>query len=179
MYLEIRDPLIINVNPFLELIQDPKRTTQTVRAASIIRACVEFLRKIETNTLEPDYERDVPLDMSQYLRLFRTARLPKPGRDECVTASDSKHIVVISNHHYYSLSVLSENGEPRSESEILSSLNAIVAESFVSKPEHADIGVFTTENRNRWFEIRRDLEKDPLNKVCFFLSKIVKILFFF
>jgi len=34
------------------------------------------------------------LDMSQYANLFRSTRVPKPGRDELRTASDSRHIVV-------------------------------------------------------------------------------------
>jgi carnitine O-acetyltransferase len=164
MYLEIRDPLIINVSPFLELVADPKRTEPTVRAAAVIHSSLQFLRKVETTTLEPDFERDTPLDMSQYLSLFRTVRLPAPGRDQCVTFDDSRHVVIICNHNYYAMTVLNDAGEPLSEGEILSALNAIVDDSAKGDPA-TDVGLLTTESRQRWFELRQELEKDETNKV--------------
>ena len=49
-----------------------------------------------------------PLDMSQYCRLFSSARIPQRGADHIHTASadTSRHMVVLSRGQFYSLDVL-------------------------------------------------------------------------
>ena len=56
MYLkDMRDPLPINVNPYLQLVDDPRcGGDQVVRAASLVESAVRFWRALQEQTLEPD-----------------------------------------------------------------------------------------------------------------------------
>lgn len=55
MYLrEMRDPLPLNVNPFLKLVDDKRTRDMTTRAASLVASSVRFLQALRNETLEPD-----------------------------------------------------------------------------------------------------------------------------
>lgn len=54
----------------------PSRGSQIPRASSLIFSSLGFIHDLRTGELEPDTVRGVPLDMSQYERLFGTARVP-------------------------------------------------------------------------------------------------------
>ncbi len=122
MYLEIRDSNMINVSPYLMLKDDPRRTDQFVRAASIAHFIGEFTLKIRQGSLAPDMDKDTPMDMSQYEKLFGTARIPALGRDKCITYADASTLVVMSNNKFYTLNLLGPNGV-LSEAEIVRTLS--------------------------------------------------------
>ena len=42
-----------------------------------------------------------PLDMSQYVRLFNTSRIPQKERDELRTHKEDNHILVLRNGHFF------------------------------------------------------------------------------
>eukprot|EP01116_Phalansterium_solitarium_P000730 TRINITY_DN10583_c0_g1_i1.p2 TRINITY_DN10583_c0_g1~~TRINITY_DN10583_c0_g1_i1.p2 ORF type:complete len:644 (-),score=241.54 TRINITY_DN10583_c0_g1_i1:254-2128(-) len=163
MYLNIRDSLTIGVSPFLMLQDDPRRQNQVVRAANLVAGWVQFYDKVRSNAIEPDFEKDGPMDMSQYTRLFGSARIPAPNRDYVVTTYDSRHIVVISHDQYYALDVIKENGDFVSEAEIQANLRDIVAQSSRTASAAPGVGVLTTEDRNRWAALRTELVSDPHN----------------
>lgn len=162
MYLELRDPVIINVNPYVILKDDPQRKSQESRAANIITGALKFLQKIRSNTAEPDLDKDGPLDMSQYLRIFGTSRIPQWRRDYLITDSKSRHITVMHKNHFFTLEVIKSDGSLLSEEEMQSYFKHIVKQ--VKSPAENAIGIFTAEERNRWAALRSELIADPTNK---------------
>jgi carnitine O-palmitoyltransferase 2 len=107
MYLrDVRAPLPINVNPFLQLVDDARNADAHRRAASLIASMLRFRAALLAETLLPDVyhvgklaqsdafyhalrllpraatyyaayaAQSYPLDMSQYGRLFATSRIP-------------------------------------------------------------------------------------------------------
>jgi hypothetical protein len=50
------------------------------------------------------------LDMSQYLSLFHSTRIPKVGRDELKSYPESTHVVVQRGADFYSVNVLESDG---------------------------------------------------------------------
>jgi len=54
MYLKNRDPLPLNINPQLTFVDDPEKTKQSARAASMVRSCARFFRTLEDGNLVPD-----------------------------------------------------------------------------------------------------------------------------
>ena len=52
-----------------------------------------------------------PLDMVQYKKLFGTTRLPNKERDELVTTSDSSHVIIMRNSHFYEMKVVQSDGK--------------------------------------------------------------------
>ena len=77
-YLDTTDSVVLNLNPFFILEDDPtpSRGSQMGRAVGLIMASLGFVHDLRTGQLEPDNMRGTPLDMYQYARLFGTARVP-------------------------------------------------------------------------------------------------------
>jgi len=176
MYLELRDPVIINVNPYVVLNDDPKRKTQPERAANLIYGHLKFLQQIKNNAIEPDMEKDDPYDMSQYLKVFGTSRIPQWRRDYLVNfMNESKHILVMSRNQFFTLDVIRSDGNFVPEEEIQANFQHIISQSTDSSGNDAPIGVFTAEERNRWAAIRGDLTRDSTNKAS--VDKIDRALF--
>lgn len=191
MYLrDVRAALPINVNPFLQLVDDARNADMLRRAASLIASTLRFRAALLDETLLPDVYhmgkaaqtdaflhllRLVPrsaayylayaansyaLDMSQYARLFGTSRIPgsaADGGDSLHTATDSRHIAVLSCGHVYTLAVLKDDGTPLLASEIARSLGAIERDARSRAPPPAAVAALTSETRDAWAALRPEL----------------------
>ncbi|KAF6758607.1 carnitine acetyl transferase [Ephemerocybe angulata] len=180
-YLSHSDPVVLALNPFFVLENDPtpSRGTQLPRAAALIVSSLGFVHDLQAGLLEPDSMRGIPLDMDQYSRLFGTARIPT-GRG-CMMAGhpESRHIVVLRRGQFYWFDVLDDENRPLlTEREVLRNLTAVVADADKEDPSKAarnSIGVLTTENRKTWSSLRDILTGDRNNKAC--LEIVDKALF--
>ncbi|CAB4382829.1 acyltransferase ChoActase/COT/CPT [Rhizophagus irregularis] len=164
-YLSYTDPVVLNLNPFFVLEDDPTpaRNNQVIRAASLILSSLKFIHALRTEILEPDYFRGTPLCMAQFNRLFGTARLPTGTGCTMSTSQDSRHIVVICRGQFYWFDVLKENNEVGiNERELVNNLKTIKQDAsdlpIVDIAKNA-VGVLSTENRTIWAELRDILEK--------------------
>ena len=115
----------------------------------------------------------VPLDMSQYYRVFGTTRVPGRGRDELVYAPASRHIVVMRNNHVYSVEVQREDGLPTDPHDLYSTLTAILHDP--SPPPPHPVSILTATDRETWAHARNELLRDPQNATT--LEKIESALF--
>ena len=102
-----------------------------------------------------------PLDMSQYNNLFATTRVPKRGKDEVVNFSGSRHVVVMRNHHLYSVQALQKNGLPVDRADLCAALSAIINDT--SLPSSHPINYLTGGNRDSWADAQQELMSDPQN----------------
>ena len=102
-----------------------------------------------------------PFDMSQYNNLFATTRVPKREKDEVVKFSNSRHVVVMRNHHMYSVRVLQENGLPVDRADLYAALVAIINDT--SLPSSHPINYLTGGNRDYWADAQQELMSDPHN----------------
>ena len=102
-----------------------------------------------------------PFDMSQYNNLFATTRVPKREKDEVVKFSNSRHVVVMRNHHMYSVQVLQENGLPVDRADLYAALVAIINDT--SPPSSHPINYLTGGNRDYWADAQQELMSDPHN----------------
>jgi len=165
MYLTIRDPLPVNVNPYFILNDDPLRTNQVDRAAGVIHASAKFYSQIVNETLTPDLERTTPLSMYQYTRLFGSYRVPlASGRDDCITAKGSRHIAVTINDRIFTLDIFRRDGTPVPEGDLRVALEEILKKSRDGCPKcGAPVSIFTSQNRDVWAVNRGMLLNDSLN----------------
>ncbi|RDB19388.1 putative mitochondrial carnitine O-acetyltransferase [Hypsizygus marmoreus] len=171
-YLSHTDPVVLALNPFFVLENDPSpdRGTQLPRAASLIISSLGFIHDLRADLLQPDTIRGIPLDMEQYHRLFGTSRIPTERGCRMQVRSDSHHVVVLRRGQFYWFDVLDENNLPvLTEREVLRNLQAIVSDA--DKTERSEvargaIGLLSTENRKIWSQIRSKLEHDRSNASC-------------
>jgi len=105
-YLRYDAPAVVNVNPVFVLEDDPtpSRSQAVPRAVSLVFSSLKFVRAVRLEQLAPDFARDKPLCMSQYKKLFASARAPDPSgadADVVVASNTSTHIVVICRSQLY------------------------------------------------------------------------------
>lgn len=164
-YLNYDSPVVLNLNPFFLLEDDPfnNETTcvnpQVKRAASLTLSSLKFIRALKNETLPTDtLKNGQPLCMYQYRKLFGSSRIPT--EDGCVMQSDnnSNHIVVMSKSQFYWFDVLdTENNLLLSEQDLTINFTSIIQDSLQTPSNEvakSSFGVLTTENRRVWARIR-------------------------
>jgi carnitine O-acetyltransferase len=177
-YLEYRVPTFINVNPVFMFKEEAlPKSDQISRAAQIVVAACDFYKTIISGSLSPDMEKKTPLCMTQYGRIFSTARVPAPGRDSVYTFTGARHVVVVHKHQFFTFDAIdSQTGQILSVEQVLRNLEEIVRRGSSSHLRQPPIGVLTTEHRDTWATLRKDLiGLHPQNAIS--LEKIDSALF--
>ncbi|GAA6002053.1 choline/carnitine O-acyltransferase [Rhodotorula paludigena] len=180
-YLSHSESVVLSLNPFFILEDDPTpaRGNQLMRATSLILASLAFVHDLRTGQLEPDAFRGTPLDMSQYLKLFGTSRIPTKTGCRMEIDPASRHIVVMARGQFYWFDVLDSKHRPAlTERALLSNLTAIISDAGRTPPNQvsqSSLGVLSTERRATWAGHRHHLTKHEGNAMC--LDVIDKALF--
>ncbi|KZT37052.1 acyltransferase ChoActase/COT/CPT [Sistotremastrum suecicum HHB10207 ss-3] len=171
-YLSHSDPVVLALNPFFVLEDDPtpSRGTQLPRASALIVSSLGFIHDLRAGLLEPDNVRGIPLDMDQYTRLFGTARIPTERGCRMASNERSQHIVIIRRGQFYYFDVLDSDNRPiLTERDIHLNLQAIVQDADktpIHEVARSAVGVLSTENRKVWNGLRKTLQTDRNNAAC-------------
>ncbi|KAI1084412.1 choline/Carnitine O-acyltransferase [Whalleya microplaca] len=164
-YLNYDNPVVLNLNPFFLLEDDPTpaRNNQVTRAASLVVSALEFVRAVRREELTPDAVKGKPLDMYQYSRLFGTARVPTENGCQIEQDPESKHLVVLCHGQFYWFDVLDDNSDLiMSEKDISQNLQTIIDDATQTPIQEAAkgaLGILSTENRKTWSGLRDVLTK--------------------
>ena len=173
MYLDIRDPLVIDVNYFIKLITDHLKVKYTSPdiAGVIINKLMDIYESIELETFEVEKARDTPMCMSQYKQMFKATRIPKENRDEYIVKAKTKnnHIIIMFKNHMIKVNLNDESGQRHSCKMIINTLNNILN----SKIEKNDtsIGLITTAPRDQASLVLKDILKIDKNIKSFEILK--------
>lgn len=165
-YLNYDNPVVLNLNPFFLLEDDPTpaRNNQVTRAASLIISALCFVRAVRKEELPPDTVRGQPLDMYQYSRMFGTARVPTDHGCIIGQDSDSKHVVVMCRGQFYWFDVMDHNNDLiMTEKDMALNLKSIVEDADeipIHEAAKGAIGVLSTENRKTWSSLRDLLTRE-------------------
>ncbi len=165
-YLNYDNPVVLNLNPFFLLEDDPTpaRNNQVTRAASLVISALCFVRAVRREELPPDNLRGTPLDMFQYSRMFGTARVPTDSGCIIGQDSDSKHVVVMCRGQFYWFDVLDMNNDLiMTEKDLALNLQVIVDDAEQTPIQDAGkgaLGVLSTENRKIWSGLRDVLTRE-------------------
>lgn len=159
-YLNFDNPVVLNLNPFFLLADDPTpaRNNQVTRAASLVVSALEFVRAVRKEELQPDTIKGQPLCMYQFSRLFGTARVPTDDGCQIEQDPESKHIVVLCHGQFYWFDVLDDNSDViMTERDISINLQTILDDAVQTPIQDAAkgaLGVLSTENRKIWSGLR-------------------------
>ena len=165
-YLNFDNPVVLNLNPFFLLEDDPTpaRNNQVTRAASLVASALSFVRAVRKEELPPDTMRGTPLCMFQYSRMFATARVPTESGCHIAQDSGSKHIVVLCKGQFYWFDVLDDNSDLiMTEKDLALNLRVIADdadETPIQDAARGALGVLSTENRKIWAGLRDVLTRD-------------------
>ncbi|KAK5172515.1 carnitine O-acetyltransferase yat1 [Saxophila tyrrhenica] len=165
-YLNFDNPVVLNLNPFFLLEDDPTpaRNNQVTRAASLAISALSFVRAVRKEELPPDMLRNQPLCMYQYSRMFGTARIPTENGCQIGQDPSAKHIVVLCRGQFYWFDCMDENNDLiMTEKDLSLNLQVIVndaEETPIQDAARGALGVLSTENRKIWSSLRDLLGKD-------------------
>lgn len=165
-YLNFDNPVVLNLNPFFLLEDDPTpaRNNQVTRAASLVVSALSFVRAVRREELPPDTIRSQPLCMYQYSRLFGTARIPTEHGCQIGQDPTSKHIVVMCYGQFYWFDVLDDNNDLiMTEKDIALNLSVIVDDAQeipIQDAAKGALGVLSTENRKIWAGLRDVMHRE-------------------
>ncbi|UGA55838.1 choline/carnitine O-acyltransferase [Vibrio sp. VB16] len=155
LYLESREPLVINSNVFYYLKSklDKEVCKQATIAAALIVSVYRFIALIDKHDLNVDMQKEIPLCMNQYNSIFSSIRIPRIGTDEFKVSSSRQHIIVLRNQHIYKINIIDGKGNIRSPSAIEFDLECILSAS----DKGQNIGLLTTMPRDVWANRRAEL----------------------
>ncbi|KAF2811651.1 carnitine acetyl transferas-like protein [Mytilinidion resinicola] len=165
-YLNFDNPVVLNLNPFFLLEDDPTpaRNNQVNRAASLVVSALSFVRAVRKEELPPDTVRGQPLCMYQFSRLFGTARIPTENGCQIGQDPTAKHIVVLCHGQFYWFDVLDDNSDLiMTEKDVALNLQVIIedaAEVPILEAAKGALGVLSTENRKVWSGLRDVLHRE-------------------
>jgi carnitine O-acetyltransferase len=165
-YLNYDNPVVLNLNPFFLLEDDPTpaRNNQVTRAASLVISALCFVRAVRKEELPPDTIRGSPLCMYQFSRMFGTARVPTDNGCVIGQDSDSKHMVVLCRGQFYWFDVLDDNHDLiMTEKDVAINLQSIVDDAEhtpIQEAAKSAVGVLSTENRKIWAGLRDVLTRE-------------------
>eukprot|EP01096_Ripella_sp_DP13-Kostka_P003398 TRINITY_DN1501_c0_g1_i1.p1 TRINITY_DN1501_c0_g1~~TRINITY_DN1501_c0_g1_i1.p1 ORF type:complete len:678 (+),score=310.96 TRINITY_DN1501_c0_g1_i1:137-2035(+) len=177
MYLAYRGEPPINTNPCFTFSPTPDMS-QLGRTSQFVEAIVIYWKLLQKNLIPHDKgEKDAPLCMTQYGRVFATARVPVSGRDKVFSYTDSKHIVVLHRRRFYSLNVLTEDDKLIPASVISQGLQDILNQTpevrgsgLLVDTEVSDgiaeggLGIMTATDRDVWASLRGKLLANHHNR---------------
>lgn len=169
-YLNYDSPVVLNLNPFIMIEDDPipGDCNWINRGTELTCSTLRFINALRNRKLPVDYVRGKALDMDQYLRLFGSSRIPT--NNGCVLQTDkySKHIIVLVNSQFYWFNVLDDdNNLLLTSKQIKLNLKSIIEDSKSMDPKDiakSSFGILTTENRKVWSNLRLKLNGDKTNK---------------
>lgn len=161
-YLGYRDPIVPYVSYFYSHRDDRKRRDPAKRAAAITFAALEFKKMVDNKSLEPEYMKKLPMAMRSYEYMFNACRIPAKPSDYGAKypAEENKHIVVVRKNNFFKIPT-EQNGKQLNATEFEAQFNKV----YQMAQKSPGVGVMTTENRDRWTDMRQRLIKaNPGNK---------------
>nr|KAJ3419227.1 Carnitine O-acetyltransferase mitochondrial [Polyrhizophydium stewartii] len=118
--------------------------------------------------LTPDMARNTPLCSEQYRYMFNSTRIPEIPSDVTRTSDPAKnnHIVVLRNNKFFILETTHADGTQLSAAELQVQIQKIYEAAGSTKD--LPLGVLTTEHRDVWTNVRKDLlASSPVNRASF------------
>ncbi|WBW97468.1 choline/carnitine O-acyltransferase [Oceanirhabdus sp. W0125-5] len=167
MYLEYRDPIVINMSYFFKLkIEHLKSKYSMPQIAGIITFELgKIYEEVANETLKPEKIKDTPLCMDQYKNILKATRIAKEKRDEYKIGdfnNKKQYIVILFKGNIYKLDISNEDGELIPSNKITNSIQNLINSNF--SKEGNNIGIITTASRDECSKIYREIKASKLNE---------------
>ncbi|GJJ15582.1 hypothetical protein Clacol_009860 [Clathrus columnatus] len=164
-YMGYRDPVVVYVSYFYVHLDDKTIKTPAKRAATLIKALLPFKELVETQQLEPDTVRNVPIAMSSYEWLFNSCRYPMKPSDTAkkFNPQTNQHVIFIRNNKFFEVPI-TQDGQTLSTLELEAQINKVIE--FAKNDKAIPVGALTSETRDIWTNARQALiAASPVNAI--------------
>jgi len=160
-YLQVRDPVVINVSYFFDFKDDSTATTNVQRGAALLYAAALFRRDICTGSKPADTvgRQKTVLCSVAYKYMFNSCRIPQPEQDSVKLYDPSlhPHAVVSRRGQFYAIDFVDRDTHRPLPIEVLEAgLAEIVrmADSSATSESYPELGWITSGNRDDCAEAR-------------------------
>lgn len=164
-YMGYRESVAINVSYHYIFDAYPTAATQLERAATTTFAWLKAMRMLQEERLPADEIRGVAQDMSSYLNMFGTCRIPaKPDDYLAHTKPEQcRHIIVACQNLFFTLPCFDPaSGLPYSIPALQTALANIQQQAQRLAGSQPPIGILTAQHRDTWTDVRTSLLRSPL-----------------
>ncbi|XP_032683795.1 carnitine O-acetyltransferase-like isoform X2 [Odontomachus brunneus] len=148
-YLGYRAPAIVNSSP--GTVGPPiifkKPDDVYIFAARLIAGVCDYNQIVKSGKMKQEMLRNDPLDMQPYGMILGTHRQPHKMVDKLLHTDEAKHIIVMSNNHFFKLCVIDKDDNILSESKLVAAIKDIASRSYV---EGKPVGILTGNDRDTW-----------------------------
>jgi carnitine O-acetyltransferase len=172
-YLQVRDPVVVNVSYFFHLADDPHATTHVTRGAALLAAVADFRQQVCSGSLPAEAVGSKSADKPRYLcstaykYMFHACRIPAREQDsyKIYDPAQHHHAIVVRRGHFFALDFCHPvTGDAYPLSVLQDGLEQIMlATAAVHHHDHdnnnvpLELGWLTSSNRDDWADARRAL----------------------
>jgi len=168
-YLQVRDPVVLNVSYFFQLADDGTlpapsdgKSLGVMRGATILRAVGEYRKLVCSGSLPCEMigrrEPKTPLCSVAFKYMFNACRIPAREQDtyKMYDPSLHRHCIVANKGYFFAVDFVDENGEPLPFRIVEERLQRCVnmAEELQSMGTVPQFGLLTTSDRDSWADVR-------------------------
>lgn len=164
-YFSYRDPVVIYVSYFYVYNNLPSPTKNTRRAAEIVQAALQFRDLVVSEQLTPEATRTGPMCMASYEFMFNATRIPAQPSDfvKTVNPVENDFFVAVRKNRFFVVPLSHSNGSRLSTAELEAQFENIISQAGSTSDPHG-VGIYTTQNRDIWFDIRNKMLTSEINK---------------
>lgn len=170
-YMSYRDPVVPYVSYFFNHkdVNNAIGQNQLYKASLIAYYTVEFLLKVENETLEPEVIKGNPYCMNAFHYMFNNSRVPAAGSDitKRYDGREHRYFVVALNNNFYKVYHHDAEGNPLSKSALFKQLLYLVNEVSPRVPRGEGVGALTSLNRDEYLNAFNAMNKSPINEASF------------
>jgi carnitine O-acetyltransferase len=160
-YLQVRDPVTINVSYFFHLSDDPTLTEpkNIKRSAAIMTAVASFRTQVCSGTLPAETvgKARTPLCSTAFKYMFHACRIPRREQDSyrMYDPSHHAHCIVVRKGHFFSVDFIDSQGNALPLATLEQRLQQCIDQA--DSTPAMELGWLTSNNRDSWADARNDL----------------------
>jgi carnitine O-acetyltransferase len=166
-YLQVRDPVVVNVSYFFHFVDDPTISVTAEanlqRGAALLYAAAEFRKLVCSGELPQERvgKNRVPLCSTAYKYQFNSCRIPQSGQDSYRIYDPSRHThcIVARKGHFFSIELVypDGSGDPMPLLAIEDQLRRCIEMADDIPETRPKLGILTSDNRDNWADARKRL----------------------
>ncbi len=164
-YLQVRDPVVINVSYFFSFLDDPTATSNIQRGASMLWATAQFRQEVVSGSMTSNVipgrknQPPTPLCATAFKYMFHACRIPKEVQDSVRIYDPSQymHAIVARKGHFYAVNLVDVETGNALPLEVLEQQLAECLQDADARPPAVELGIFTSSNRDDWAKARSEL----------------------
>jgi len=166
-YLQVRDPVVVNVSYFFSFVDDPTidatgSDSNVQRGAALLYATAEFRKQVITGQLpyERVGKRKTPICATAYKYMFNACRIPQREQDSYRIYDPSvyTHCIVARKGHFFAIQMVHPTtGNPLPVTELEDQLRQCITLADSIPSSRPKLGLMTSGNRDDWADARQQL----------------------